>query len=471
MSKYEPLISSSEERGLYDGIRSTYAAYSNNLVNVLQAFDAGQRDVAIAVSLGDGVRRLDELNHQIDLDIALNDKGAAHSAASAARLYGAERILISALVVATILVSLFVAWLLTRVIAAPLIRAAALLRKVAGKDLTETLEVSSCDEVGQLSESVNTTIESMREVLTAITRSAQMLSGATTEISASAAESASGARGQAGHVQQVASTMEEMTSTVAEISQNAEQAALASRESASSATAGGQVVDQTVASIQRIHEGTSVVGEPMDSLAHRSDEIGRAVVVIREIAEQTNLLALNAAIEAARAGEHGRGFAVVAGEVRRLAERTRAATEEISGMVDTIQTEARKSREGISNRRVEVDQGLEMAAQAADALQGIIEYSARTESMINLIASAAAEQSAATSEVTTNIANINSSAQQASGAAVQTASACEELSRLSMDLEGLVRQFRLQGSERSAPPSSAHTTTRAMGAVPAHAMS
>jgi methyl-accepting chemotaxis protein len=261
--------------------------------------------------------------------------------------------------------------------------------------------------------------------------------------------------------------MEEMTSTVAEISRNAQQAVAASRESAATAAEGGQVVDQTVCSIQKIYEATNAVGDQMNSLAHRSEEIGHAVVVIREIAEQTNLLALNAAIESARAGEHGRGFAVVAGEVRRLSERTRAATDEISGMVDSIQTETRKSIEGINGRRIDVDEGLLLSAQASEALKEIIETSARTESMISLIASAATEQSAASSEISRTVADISDGARQSSNAAGQTASACEELSRLATGLEALVGQFRLQADavahrgSRSAPlaaplPLAAH---------------
>ena len=451
LQKYEPLISSPEEHVLCENIRQAYAAYIETSSHVLAASDAGQRDVAVALSLGDSLNRLLELGRQIALDIALNDKGGAAAAAHAADVYRTQRLLILALVVASVLLSLMAGWILSRLIARPLVRAAALLRKVAENDLTQTLDVTSTDEVGQLSASVNTTVQCMREVLASITRSTQMLASATNQISAGASQSAAGSKTQAGHVQQVASTMEEMTSTVAEISENAQHAVLASRESATTATNGGRVVDQTVASIRRIHEGTNAVGEQMNSLAHRSEEIGRAVVVIREIAEQTNLLALNAAIESARAGEHGRGFAVVAGEVRRLSERTRAATDEISGMVDAIQTETRKSIEGINSRRSDVDQGLQMAAQASDALKEIMETSARTESMISLIASAATEQSAASGEIARTVAGISESTQQSSSAAGQTASACEELSRLAAGLEKLVCQFRLHADTASHP--------------------
>jgi len=446
LARYQPLISSPEEQGHYEQIRQAYATYLETFTQVVTAADAGQRDVATTLASSESGERFRALEQQIALDVALNNRGAADATRRAASLYQRERWLIGFIVGAVVLLCMGAGMALTRLIAVPLVHAASVLRRVAAKDLTETLEVRSEDEVGQLSRSVNTTIEAMHDVLAAITRSAEMLSSATSEISAGASESATGAKNQAGHVQQVASTMEEMTATVAEISRNAQQAVEVSRESAASANSGGQVVDQTVSSIRRIHEGTTAISEQMDSLAHRSEDIGRAVVVIREIAEQTNLLALNAAIESARAGEHGRGFAVVAGEVRRLSERTREATEEISSMVDTIQAETRKSIEGIVSRRTDVDEGLQMAARASDALKGIIENSARTESMIGLIAGAATEQSAASAEISRNVANIADAAQQASTSASQAASATEELSRLANELESVVRQFRLEGT-------------------------
>jgi methyl-accepting chemotaxis protein len=469
LQKYEPLISSPEEHALYDNIRKAFTGYIASTDTVAIAWKAGQKDVAIDLCLNAGRDSLADLQKQISLDIVLNGKGAADATTHAAALYSSQRILILALIAAVIVLSVFAGWILTRMIAFPLLHAVAILRKVAEKDLSRTLDVNSSDEVGQLSASVNTTIESMREILQSITRSTQMLAAATNQISASASQSASGAKGQAGHVQQVASTMEEMTSTVAEISRNAQQAVDASRESAASANEGGQVVDQTVTSIQRIFEGTTAISGQMDSLAHRSEDIGRAVVVIREIAEQTNLLALNAAIEAARAGEHGRGFAVVAGEVRRLSERTRAATDEISGMVDTIQSETRKSIDGIRSRHADVDEGLKMAAKASDALKGIIETSTRTENMIVLIAGAATQQSAASGEISRNIANISESALQASTAATQTASATEELSRLASELEAVVSQFRLnaESSSRRTRPGSRPASLATP--IPAHA--
>ena len=129
------------------------------------------------------------------------------------------------------------------------------------------------------------------------------------------------------------------------------------------------------ATMERIAAATETVAKKMDSLARRSDEIGKVVNVIQEISEQTNLLALNAAIEAARAGEQGRGFAVVAGEVRRLAERTKGATEEIGGTIRSIQDETQQTLEVMSHSRSAVESGMSETANARNSLEAIIEFS------------------------------------------------------------------------------------------------
>lgn len=155
-----------------------------------------------------------------------------------------------------------------------------------------------------------------------------------------------------------------MTATIGEISHNAENAAGSSRTSAETAQQGGTVMHAAAATMEKIASAMGIVSEKMSSLSHRSEEIGKVVSVIQEISEQTNLLALNAAIEAARAGEHGRGFAVVAGEVRRLAERTKSATEEIAGTIRSIQEETRATLEVMQDSRSAVETGMGSTARA-----------------------------------------------------------------------------------------------------------
>jgi methyl-accepting chemotaxis protein len=252
-----------------------------------------------------------------------------------------------------------------------------------------------------------------------------------------------------------------MTATIGEISHNAELAASASRESAHTAEQGGAVMQAAAATMEKIVDATSSVSEKMASLAHRSEEIGRVVNVIQEISEQTNLLALNAAIEAARAGEHGRGFAVVAGEVRRLAERTKGATEEIASTIRSIQDETRETLGVIEESRAAVENGMAETASARQSLESTISASRQVERQINLIATAANEQAAASSEIAESASHISKLAVENTQGAEEAVQALKDLAALANDLDSMIRQFkvdhdgqpggRLTGGQRKAP--------------------
>jgi methyl-accepting chemotaxis protein len=201
--------------------------------------------------------------------------------------------------------------------------------------------------------------------------------------------------------------------------------------------------------MEKIAAATSSVSNKMTSLAHRSEEIGKVVNVIQEISEQTNLLALNAAIEAARAGEHGRGFAVVAGEVRRLAERTKSATEEISGTIRSIQEETRETLQVMQDSRAAVETGMGETAHARKSLEAIIESSKQVEHQIHLIATAATQQTSASSEISESAGQISQLSVENAQGAEEAVEALKNLASLASDLDGMIRQFRLE-SDRQA---------------------
>jgi methyl-accepting chemotaxis protein len=260
-------------------------------------------------------------------------------------------------------------------------------------------------------------------------------------------QSAGNANTQSSKTNQIAAAAQEMTATIGEISHNAEGAAGSSRISAETADQGGAVMQAAAATMEKIAAATGSVSEKMTSLAHRSEEIGKVVNVIQEISEQTNLLALNAAIEAARAGEHGRGFAVVAGEVRRLAERTKGATEEIAGTIRSIQEETRETLQVMQDSRNAVESGMGETAHARRSLEAIIESSKQVEHQIHLIATAATQQTSASGEISESASQISQLSVENAQAAEEAVEALKNLASLASDLDGLIRQFRLEGED------------------------
>ena len=355
----------------------------------------------------------------------------------------------SAVALLIVLLCAFIGMILTREIAPRIARGTAALERMAAKDLTVEMRVSGTDEIGRLGEAINTSVTSIRSVLQSVAQGAETLSAATTEISARSVETAGNAHTQSSKTNQIAAAAQEMTATIGEISHNAESAARASRVSAETANQGGTVMQAAAVTMEKIAAATSSVSNKMTSLAHRSEEIGKVVNVIQEISEQTNLLALNAAIEAARAGEHGRGFAVVAGEVRRLAERTKSATEEISGTIRSIQEETRETLQVMQDSRAAVETGMGETAHARKSLEAIIESSKQVEHQIHLIATAATQQTSASSEISESAGQISQLSVETAQGAEEAVEALKNLASLASDLDGMIRQFRLE-SDRQA---------------------
>ncbi|MFZ3214205.1 MAG: methyl-accepting chemotaxis protein [Terriglobales bacterium] len=328
------------------------------------------------------------------------------------------------------------------------------IKNVAQGDLTQRVEITSRDELAELAKWFNRFIDKLQEILGQVSNNTQSLATASEEISASARDQAKGAELQKDQTTQVATAMQQMAATVHEVSENSSKAAAASQKAAEMALEGGKVVEETLSKMQTIANSVEETARKVQELGKRSDEIGRISGVIEDIADQTNLLALNAAIEAARAGEQGRGFAVVADEVRKLAERTGAATKEISAMICSIQSETRTAVAAMQAGSREVESGVESTRRAGDSLRQIIQMSEQVLEMVTQIATAATQQAAATQEIDNNVDQIARIAVSTESGTQQTAVALQDLSGLALNLRQLVGQFRLsadgiEGTDRS----------------------
>jgi methyl-accepting chemotaxis protein len=381
-------------------------------------------------------------------------QGQQDAAASVSALRRATSINI-AITAAIVLLSALIGWQLTLHIAPRIAKGIEGLERMAQGDLTLNYAILGTDEIGRLGVALNKCAEETRRVIQSVASSADTLAAAVTQITAAATQSASNTRNQSAKTSQIAAAAEELTVTIGEISRNSESAANSSRVSAQTAADGGTVMRSAAQTMERIAAASSSVSEKMSSLAVRSEEIGKVISVIQEISEQTNLLALNAAIESARAGEHGRGFAVVAGEVRRLAERTRSATEEIGGTIHSIQEETRQTLDVMRQSETAVQTGITETTDARKNLESIISSSKDVEQQVQLIATAATEQTSAAGEISHSASEISQLAEQSTRGAEQAVEALNNLSSLAASLDTLVRRFRVdddrqQGSSLAA---------------------
>ncbi|QNH79936.1 methyl-accepting chemotaxis protein [Pseudomonas protegens] len=442
-ARYQQLISSPEERAAYDQymeLLTHHRQLEDQLIELSHNNQLESMQQLLNTELMTSAEKINGLLNQL---VEINTQYSSAADQDAAEQYTtAFNLVVTLLVLASALTLLF-AWRLIRSITLPIANALHAAETIAEGDLTQPITVDGRDEAGRLLQAMLTMQEKLRDTLQRISASAGQLASAAEELNSVTDESARGLTQQNNEIEQAATAVNEMTSAVEEVARNAVSTSEASQNATQSAGDGRDMVQETVAAIERMTGDVQSTASLIGDLANESRDIGKVLDVIRGLADQTNLLALNAAIEAARAGEAGRGFAVVADEVRALAHRTQQSTSEIERMIGSIQSGTEHAVDSMRNSTERAESTLTIARNAGQSLDTINSAINEINERNLVIASAAEEQAQVAREVDRNLVNIRDLSVQSTTGANQTRSASSELSILAVDLNNLVTRFQL----------------------------
>jgi methyl-accepting chemotaxis protein len=310
-------------------------------------------------------------------------------------------------------------------------------------DLRLKIELQGADEMAQLAGNLDVMLGGFRHLIGDVKQSVHTLTEAADHLSGNVRRTSEGAARQLQETDMVATASTEMGSTIEEIARNTEQAANNAQTTNNKAMEGRSAVENTVSQIRSLADNLENSSREVAQLQQESETIGSVLDVIRGIAEQTNLLALNAAIEAARAGDQGRGFAVVADEVRSLAIRTQKSTQEIAGIISSLQKQTGNIVGMMATCREQGNSSSEQASMAGELLEQITQDVTHIMDMSTQIAAAIEQQSLVANEVNRNVNNIRDIAQESSLMAEENAKSSHGLTEQAKLLNQAVAKYRV----------------------------
>ncbi|HHP7231609.1 MAG TPA: methyl-accepting chemotaxis protein [Xenococcaceae cyanobacterium] len=313
---------------------------------------------------------------------------------------------------------------------------------VSQGDLTIRAKVKE-DEIGTIADSYNSTIESLRKLVTQVKTAAILVSTTTSEKEVSIQALAQDASEQTQEIVTAINRITAMANSIKAVAANAEAAETAVQQASNTVKAGDEAMNRTVDGFKAIRETVAETAKKVKRLGESSQKISKVVNLISNFADQTNLLALNASIEAAHAGEEGRGFAVVADEVRSLAKQSADATAEIETLVAEIQSETNEVVAAMESGTEQVVIGTKLVDETRLSLNQIAEVSNQIDRLVNAIAQATVEQSQDSEIVTQTMTEVAAISEKTATEATQVSDSFKELLNVAQQLEASVAKFKV----------------------------
>ncbi len=468
-----------EGRQLFNETMKEYNEFAHD------ADEVAARMRELAASATQRYEQLQAMSADASAMVELTTKNTEQTVMGAASSLSASTTVVTIMLLVVLVLGIIIAIIITRMIVKPLSTTQVFAQDVAAGHMDKELEVHTTDETGKLADALRAMVAALKknigeaqeksvqaekateEAKAAMARAeeaarkaesakregmlaaanqlegmVEIISSASTELSAQIEQSDRGASESAQRLQEAATAMNEMNATVQEVARNAGSASGASNDTKAKAEAGEHVVQQVVQSIGEVHEVSLQLKEDMAQLNERAQDINRIMGVISDIADQTNLLALNAAIEAARAGEAGRGFAVVADEVRKLAEKTMTSTLDVSNAIRAIQESTDKSMGAVDNAVQRISEATNLANQSGTALEEIVATVEATSDQVQAIAAASEEQSAASEEINRSIIEVNDMSRLTAEAMAEATQAVSDLANQAHKLTDLIQEMK-----------------------------
>jgi len=416
---YELNLSSDEERQAFAEFKRVVEQYKVSQPKLIALVSDHKMEEAIAFVRADSRKIFRAATDAVSKLIKINDAGAAQARTDAEADYKTVLLGIWLIVGLALSIGGVTGWLLTRSLTQPLQDAAETADKIASGDLSQAVESSRLDELGDLLRSLGRMQEALHASVSTVRQSADQIAESSREVSAGSVDLSARTEQAASSLEQTSAAMQQVTETVRQSAATAQQASALAVDASGVAQRGGAMVLQVVST--------------MEGIQSSSRRIADIIGVIDGIAFQTNILALNAAVEAARAGEQGRGFAVVATEVRNLAQRSAQAAREIKTL--------------ISNSVVQVESGSRLVGDTGNTIQELVSAVDRVRQLISDIANSVGHQTQSLSEVNAAVIQLDGMTQQNAALVEESAAASESLMEQAGQLAQVVERFKLRSGQ------------------------